>query len=207
MDTTTAAIILIFVISVFSGFGHNKGYKPPSPPPSVPSAPMPTTGVINTEVSVAVPPSNYAAVEPVVTQNAINKYILKYRSPDLAVSITTSIMKHSAAYDVNPKLVAALIARESKFNPRALSSSGAMGLGQLLPSTAKGLGVKDGFDVDQNAMGTTRYLKSLIDRFNGSVSAALAGYLVGPNAVARDGTISSHTRSYVEDVLKIYYKI
>ncbi len=207
MDTTTAAIILIFVISIFSGFGHNKGYKPPSPPPTMPSSSMPTTGVINTEVTVAEPPSNYAAVEPVSTQNAINSYIQKYRSPELSVSITTSIMKHSAAYDINPKLVAALIARESKFNPRALSSSGAMGLGQLLPSTAKGLGVTDGFDIDQNAMGTTRYLRSLIDRFKGSVSAGLAGYLVGPNAVVRDGTISSHTRSYVEDVLKIYYKI
>jgi soluble lytic murein transglycosylase-like protein len=207
MDTTTAAIILIFVISVFSGFGHNNGYKPPSPPPSAPAAPLPTTGIIDTEVSVAVPPSNYAAVEPVSAQNAIISYIRKYRSPDLAVSIGTSIMKHSAAYNVNPKLVAALIARESKFNPRALSSSGAMGLGQLLPSTARGLGVTDGFDVDQNAMGTTRYLKSLIDRFRGSVSAGLAGYLVGPNAVARDGTISGHTRSYVEDVLRIYNKI
>ena len=205
MSTTTAAIILIFVISIFSGFGGNHGYNQPKMPTSGPV--FPTTGTINTEVSVAEPPANYAAVDPAAAQGAICNYIMKYRSADLSAQITECIMRHSAKYDMNPKLVAALIARESKFNPRALSSSGAMGLGQLLPSTAKGLGVADGFDVDQNAMGTTRYLKSLIDRFNGKVSAGIAAYLVGPNAVQRDGNISDHTRAYVEDVLTIYNKI
>ena len=202
MDAASAIVILIFVISIFSGFGHNQGYKPPSLPTT-----LPTTGVINPEVTVAEPPAHYLAVEPVSAQNDIISYIKKYRSSELAVSIAGSIMKHASVYDVNPKLVAALMARESKFNPRALSPSGAMGLGQLLPSTAKNLGVEDGFDIDQNTMGTVRYFKSLLDRFKGRVSAALASYLVGPNAVARDGSISEHTRSYVEDILKIYYQI
>lgn len=105
---------------------------------------------------------------------------------------------------MNPKLVAALMTRESKFNPRARSSSGAIGLGQLLPSTAKGLNLDDPYDIDQNAKGTVRYFKSLIDRFNGQVSNAIAGYLEGPNAVMRNGGYSDHTRGYVQDILAIY---
>jgi len=209
MDATTAAVILIFVISIFSGMGNNRGYTPPKAPPApaFPVAAPAPTGAIDTGVTIAEPPARYAAVDPVTTQTSIQTYILKYRSSDLAAQITGSIMRHAQTYDVNPKLVAALIARESKFNPRALSSSGAMGLGQLLPSTAKGLGVTDGFDVDQNARGTTRYLRSLIDRFSGKDSAGIAAYLVGPNAVKRDGAISDRTRSYVEDIYQIYYKI
>jgi soluble lytic murein transglycosylase-like protein len=210
MDVTTGAIVLIFVISIFSGMGNNKGYTTPSAPKFPVAAPTtaPTpAGAIDTGVAIVPPPAHFAAVDPVATPTAIKTYIKKYRSDDLAGEIAGSIMKHSQTYDVNPKLVAALIARESKFNPRAISSSGAMGLGQLLPSTARGLGVTNGFDVDQNAMGTTRYIKSLIDRFSGNVSAGIAGYLVGPNAVKRDGTISDHTRSYVEDIYKIYYQM
>jgi soluble lytic murein transglycosylase-like protein len=209
MDATTAAVILIFVISIFSGMGNNKGYTPPAAPRfpvAAPTAPAPA-GEIDTGVAMVPPPAGFTAVDPVATPAAIKTYIKRYRSDELATEITSSIMRHSQTYDLNPKLAAALIARESKFNPRALSSSGAMGLGQLLPSTAKGLGVEDGFDVDQNARGTVRYLKSLIDRFSGNVSAGVAGYLVGPNAVKRDGTISTHTRSYVEDIYNIYYKM
>lgn len=204
MDATTAAVILIFVISIFSGFGHNQGYTPPSTPPT-PFRP-PAAETPKQVVSVTEPPSNFAAVDPVLAHSAIKNYVFKYRSSEQSTQIASSIVRHSQTYDVNPKLVAALIARESKFNPRALSSSGAMGLGQLLPSTAKGLGVDDGFDIDQNARGTVRYLKSLIDRFKGSVSYAIAAYLEGPNQVMRSG-YSAHTRTYVEDILLIYSKI
>jgi len=199
MDATTAIIVLVFVISIFSGFGGNKGYKQPSPPP-IP------TGIIHSEVSAVEPPPNFSAAG-INAQSAIQNHITKYRSNAEAVQIADSIVRHSMTYDINPKLVAALITRESKFNPRALSSSGAMGLGQLLPSTARGLGVDDGFDIDQNAKGTVRYLKSLIDRFKGKVSAAIAAYLEGPNAVSRQGGFSDHTRTYVEDILTIYQKI
>lgn len=208
MSATTAAVILIFVISIFSGMGNNRGYTSPAAksPTAAQSSSRPVFP-IDTGVALADPPSSFSAVEPSVTQTAIQNYICKYRSSDLAAQITGCVMRHAQTYNLNPKLAAALIARESKFNPRALSSSGAMGLGQLLPSTAKGLDVTDGFDVDQNARGTVRYIKSLIDRFNGNVSAAIAAYLVGPNAVSRDGTINDHARSYVEDIYRIYNQI
>ena len=201
MSTAAAAIILIFVISIFSSTG-NKSYRYPTttenPPPQI---------YQTTVSSMETPAPNYLAEDVLPS---ITRYIQKYRDADLAQQIADSIVRHSQTYNVNPKLVAALIARESKFNPRALSSSGAMGLGQLLPSTCKGLGVSDGFDVDENAKGTVRYLKGLLDRFKKyekQVQLALGGYLEGPNAVERQLGYSEHTRAYVDDIISIYNKM
>jgi soluble lytic murein transglycosylase-like protein len=119
-------------------------------------------------------------------------------------------MRHSQAYGVNPKLITALIARESRFNPRAVSSSGALGLGQLLPSTCKSTGVTNAFDIDQNVKGTVRYIKYLLGRFkdySNQVSFALAGYLEGPNAVARNQGYKPHTKAYIQDIMAVYNKI
>jgi len=203
MDLTTGAIVLIFIISIFSGFGNNQGYQQPA----APKFPVESSSSVKTGVSLTEPDPKYTVVDAAVTRAAIQNYIARYRSADESAAIAVSIMKYSQAYDLNPKLAAALIARESKFNPRAVSSSGAKGLGQLLPSTARGLNIDDPFDIDQNAKGTVRYIKSLIDRFNGQVSSGIASYLEGPNAVMKNGGYTDHTRSYVEDILAIYQKI
>jgi soluble lytic murein transglycosylase-like protein len=200
MNTTAAAVILLFVISIFSGFGGNKGYKQPAGPV------FPVDKTISQPAMVGEPAPGFAGGGE-NAKPAIQKHIARYRSPDEAAVIADSIMRHSQTYDLNPKLVAALMARESKFNPHALSSSGAIGLGQLLPSTAKGLNLDDPYDIDQNAKGTVRYIKSLVDRFNGQVSNAIAAYLEGPNAVMRNGGYSDHTRGYVQDILSIYQGI
>jgi soluble lytic murein transglycosylase-like protein len=199
MNTTTVAVILIFVFSVFSGFGGNKGYKQPS-------GPVFPVDKANYQTVLAGEPVPGFAGAGENARPAIQKQIAKYRSPDEAAQIADSIMRHSQTYDLNPKLVAALMTRESKFNPHALSSSGAVGLGQLLPSTAKGLNIDNPYDIDQNAKGTVRYIKSLVDRFNGQVSNAIAAYLEGPNAVMKNG-YSDHARSYVQDILTIYQGI
>ncbi len=201
MNTTAVAVVLIFVFSVFSGFGGgNHGYKQPSGP----VFPV-DKGNYSTPLVGEPAPGFAGAGED--AKPAIKRHIAKYRSPGEAAEIADSIMKHAKTYDMNPKLVAALMTRESKFNPHALSSSGAIGLGQLLPSTAKGLNLDNPYDIDQNAKGTVRYFKSLIDRFNGQVSNAIAAYLEGPNAVMRNGGYSDHTRSYVQDILTIYQGI
>lgn len=201
MNTTAAAIILIFIISIFSGAG-NKGYQYPT------STQYSTPQIYQTTVSsIEVPDPNYSADD---FRPSITRYIQKYRDADLAQQIADSIVRNSQTYNVNAKLAAALIARESKFNPRALSSSGAMGLGQLLPSTCKGLGVSDGFDIDENAKGTVRYLKGLLDRFKKyekQVQLALGAYLEGPNAVERQLGYSNSTRAYVDDIINIYNKM
>ena len=164
MDATAGIIVFVFVMSIITSFGGNKGFTPPP------------TGTIYNEVSAVEPKPGFGAVSAENPQFAIEKHILKYRGASEAAAISGSILRHAQANDINPKLVAALITRESKFNPRAVSSSGAMGLGQLLPSTAKGLNVDDPFDIDQNCRGTVRYMKSLLDRFKGKVSSAITPY-------------------------------
>lgn len=204
MDATTSAIIIIvFVYSIFSGFGGNNANQPPQitlTPKETVAAPAPAP-------AVSLPVSaKYVEGQ----KQPIANYIAGFRKPDQAVEIAEAIDAHSKTYDVNPKLVAALMRRESGFNPRALSKSGAMGLGQLLPSTCKTTGVKNGYDISDNTKGTVRYMKYLLDKFKNyaePVKFALAGYLEGPNGVARNKAYKTVTGKYIDDILVIYNKI
>lgn len=160
-------------------------------------------------VSGAISPY-YNGVQPATARTSIHKFILKYRKAYEAEKIVNSIMVHSQKYNVNPKLIAALIARESRFNPRAVSSAGARGLGQLMPSTAKSLGITNSFNIDQNAKGTIRYVSYLLGRFkkrSKQISFALAGYLEGPNGVARKNGYSGQSQKYINDIFAYYRKI
>ena len=106
-------------------------------------------------------------------------------------------------YNLDPNLLAAVVRQESNFNPYAVSHCGAMGLGQLMPETARGLGVIDPFNASQNLEGCAKYLRTLLDTFRGSEHKALAAYNAGPAAVHRHGGIPpySETRHYVTAVL------
>ena len=105
-------------------------------------------------------------------------------------------------YALSPAFIRAIIHAESGFNPKALSSQGAQGLMQLMPGTAKELGVGDAFDIDENIRGGTQYLSQLLKEFNGNVRLTTAAYNAGPNAVKRFGDIPPYeeTRIYVERV-------
>ena len=106
---------------------------------------------------------------------------------------------------VPPALVKAVIHAESAFNPRAVSHKGAMGLMQLMPRTARHLGVAEPFRAEQNVEGGTRYLRTLRERF-GNWTMALAAYNAGPEAVSRFGGIPPYreTQKYVRRVLTYY---
>ncbi len=117
-------------------------------------------------------------------------------------------MIHNACdrHGVDPALVHAIVKVESDFNPYALSRKGAMGLMQLMPQTAMDMNVQNTFNPHENIDGGVKYLRYLIDRYEGNLSLALAAYNSGESAVKRWGTIPPfpETQNYVQKILKIY---
>jgi len=114
--------------------------------------------------------------------------------------------RSAARHELDPLLVSAVIGVESAWNAEAVSIKGAIGLMQLMPETAKILQV-DPWDPEGNVEGGSRYLRSLLDRFDGDLELALAGYNAGPLAVERYGGIPPYpeTVAYVERVLRRYF--
>jgi soluble lytic murein transglycosylase-like protein len=113
------------------------------------------------------------------------------------------IQEHATRRSLRPELVRAVIQVESGFNPRALSPKGAMGLMQLMPATARSLGVNNPWDPAQNIRGGTDYLRHLLDEYEGNEELALAAYNAGSGAVAKyGGRVPPYreTRDYVRKV-------
>jgi soluble lytic murein transglycosylase-like protein len=111
----------------------------------------------------------------------------------------------STKYKVDPNLIAAMAFRESRFDPSAVSRRGAQGVMQLMPRTAKSLGVKDSFDPRDNIFAATRYLRTLLDRFHGDVELSLAAYNAGPELVAKAGPkATAEAVDYVDAVKRFY---
>ncbi len=113
------------------------------------------------------------------------------------------INSYAAQYGVDKALIKAVIHAESNYNPKAVSRAGARGLMQLMPKTAQALKVCDSFDPKENIRGGVRYLKFLLDTFNGDVTLALAAYNAGMARVAQYGGVPpfEETRTYIARVL------
>jgi soluble lytic murein transglycosylase-like protein len=121
--------------------------------------------------------------------------------------VDAAIDEAAARHNVDPSLVRAVVKVESNFNPRAVSRKGAVGLMQLMPSTARQLNVADPYDPQQNIDGGVRHLKQLLENFNGNVPLSLAAYNAGEGAVARSNGIPQYkeTQNYVKQITNLYW--
>ena len=126
------------------------------------------------------------------------------RSAPTVAQIMAEIDAVAARYRVPPRLVAAIVAVESEFNPRAVSRRGARGLMQLMPATAANLDVQDSFDARENIEGGVRHLRVLMDRYHNDLPVVLAAYNAGDRAVLAHQGIPPYreTRQYVIRVLR-----
>lgn len=160
-------------------------------PPQVPVALQAQTGSAPAQISEA------------ATEGKSLETQIQAKKPD-EPPFHSHILRASRTYDVDAALIRAIIMAESSNNPRAVSHRGAQGLMQLMPTTARWLGVEDAFDPALNIDGGVRYFKKLLDRFNGDIKLALAAYNAGSRYVRKYGGVPPFraTRIYIQKVLK-----
>jgi soluble lytic murein transglycosylase-like protein len=157
------------------------------------------TGVSGVRPAASPPQPQVARVETAETDAATDEDDI-----DTQAGMDAFIKKVSAKYNVSPDVVAAVIEAESEFNPRAVSRRGARGLMQLMPKTAKTLGVDDPFDPKENIEAGVRHLRALMDRFGDNLPLVLAAYNAGEVAVIKHRGVPPYreTRAYVKRIMK-----
>jgi soluble lytic murein transglycosylase-like protein len=169
-----------------------------------------------------VPPANAASMQAARSAAAeVNRYLgrdsnqsanakivaANFRTANSPMDVDGAIEQAAARHNVDPNLVRAVVKVESNFNPNAVSRKGAMGLMQLMPSTARQLNVKNPFDPAQNVDAGVRHLKQLLESYGGDVRLTLAAYNAGAGAVARSSGVPRYaeTQNYVRRITNLYY--
>jgi soluble lytic murein transglycosylase-like protein len=157
-------------------------------------------------------PAAAASKKPVAASSgALERYAatVRWYNPKLtwpqAVWVAGTLLRYSIAFGVDPRLVVAVIASESRFRHGAISPAGAIGFGQLMPGTAAGMGLNPR-DPTHNIYGTVRKLRELLMRYRGRLDLTLAAYNAGTGAVAKYGGVPPYreTRNYVATVIFVY---
>jgi len=157
--------------------------------------------------SAAAEVSQYYGRESVQSANAKILQANSHGHQASAEEIDQSIVMAAARHNVDPNLVRAVVKVESNFNSNAVSRTGAMGLMQLMPKTARELKVKNPFDPQQNVDAGVRHLKYLLENYNGDVNLTLAAYNAGEGAVRRSAGVPhfAETQDYVRKITHLYY--
>lgn len=142
-----------------------------------------------------------ATTDTTLPSNVRNTGVLECNS-----ELNSYFLEAANTYGIDVNLLKCVAYAESNFNPEATSRSGAMGVMQLMPKTAEGLGVTDAYDAKQNIMGGAKYLSIQLERFDGDVELALAAYNAGPGNVQKYNGIPpfEETQNYVKKIMEIY---
>ena len=200
---------------------HDAALPKPVPPPPIPDLRVRRKGAAGAKAiadsmarsATASTPSTAAPKTMIIPAQGL---LSNLTTADIQHMTTTGnaaydalVMKAAAKHGVDPNLVMAVMQQESGFNPRARSYKGASGLMQLMPATARRFGVENIYDPAQNIDAGTRYLRFLLDTFDGDVELALAGYNAGENAVVHSGyqvPRYRETQNYVRTISAKYGK-
>ena len=161
--------------------------------------PVPTSGAVMRAARSAASEVNTYLDGRAQTHQTLNRAFT-------AQDIDAAIDQAAARHNVDPSLVRSVVKVESNFNPNAVSRKGAMGLMQLMPSTARSLNVSNPFDPQQNVDAGVRHLRRLLDSYGGDVSLSLAAYNAGSGAVARSAGVPHfrETQNYVRRITNLY---
>jgi hypothetical protein len=188
--------------------------SPPAPPPRRMSNPaIQTSGLVYWSPTAhrwkSIPSANIRAARSAAAEVSTSEQVSSFvrGKPFTQQEIDAAIDEAASRHNVDPSLVRAVIKVESNFNPNAVSRTGAMGLMQLMPQTARQLKVVNPFDPQQNVDAGVRHLKRLMESYGGDVKLSLAAYNAGAGAVARSAGVPRYreTRNYVKRITALYY--
>jgi len=157
--------------------------------------------ILETNITSGTPRTSYPTT---ITGDSFSSIFNAAINNNQTATLDQIFERAAATYNVPVNLLKAVARVESSFNPKAQSGCGAQGIMQLMPGTAKELGVTNAFDPEQNIMGGAKYLSKLLKRFDNNVENALAAYNAGPGNVAKYNGVPPRAQGYVDKVMKFY---